>query len=61
LRKPEDEPTSTCAKADPVAEAPAANKKARRACQRGAAEADALGAASAAGVLRSQSKHMVCK
>ena len=32
-----------------AAEAPAASKKARRACQRGAAEADALGAASAAG------------
>jgi hypothetical protein len=51
----EAEPTSTCAKAEPAAVAPAANRKPLRAFQRCLPEV----AKGAEGVLRLQSQHMV--
>jgi hypothetical protein len=50
----EAEPTSTCAKAEPAAVAPAANKKPLRAFQRCSPEV----AEEDEGVLRSQSQHI---
>jgi hypothetical protein len=56
---PDDEPTLTWANADPAAVAPAANMKARRACQRGAFESGNSAAMSADGVLSEHKKHML--